>query len=549
MTKTLPQIFESGNSAALDITTKIGLPVIGEGDYTDYVCTVSIFSENSKEALQTFNISFTVTKHPTYNIKITIDEDQKTLGSAKTDTETYTALEGETITVVATPEADCDFVGWTVVSGDVIFDDDSAKTTTFTMPASDIEIKANFKELLGAKLRATELLVKDTNDKNQTLYDADWQSIEFDPVKRVYYVAVPNDVEQVKLWFKLRTEAENAALALTHEHTPDKDTLAVPVKDTEDDYFKTQDIDLYLSPVDNIVTLSMTYDDPDDSPDEGEVTKEYTIHIYRKIKTSELMAFNYGNSPYGLIMRDTSLSEADRETYKKTFTDSGYTFTDGYTPAGATKNLQYTNKAWSVKNYDLDESAVFVINNSAFTDPGYKSVINSIGEPVDKVTKKVKVNILNEQTPSLQDGSSDDFVYISQVIIDLPETGHITELMNNRIRPECYELIYSFTDFDKTSVEIKKPLIILPALGDVDVSGIVDETDASRVLHRFSRDLADNNNVPDYSDGGRLFRYRVCDVNKDGNVNAIDSNFIKTNILPFYTNLLESCPACWPIKN
>lgn len=539
ITKELPQILKSGESADLDITTKIGLLVLGAEEYTDYVCTVSILSENSKEPLQTFNISFTVTKKPTYNITITIDDDQKTFGSAKTDTDTYTALEGETVTVVAEHEEDCEFTGWTVVSGNVFFDDESAETTTFVMPGSDIEIKANFKELLGAKLRATELYVKDSKDVDQKLCDAEWKAVEFDPVKREYYVAVSNDTEQVKLWFKLRAEAENATLTLTHEHDPDKDTLAVPVKDTSDEYFKSQDIDLYLSPVDNIVTLSMTYDDPDDTPDEGEVTREYKIHIYRKIKTSELMTFNYGNSPYGLIMRDTALSDDDKAAYKTAFKDNGYKFTNGYTPAGGTQDLPYVDKAWNGKNYDLDEAALFVINDSPFTDPGYKDVINSIGGTVDIVSKKVRVNILDESIPSLQDGSSDDFVIIRSSSIDLPQTGQITELMSERIRPECYELTYSFTDFDNTVVEIKKPLIVLSALGDINVNGSANEDDASRIRHRFSRDLADNNNVPDYSDGGRLFRYRVCDVNKDGNVNAIDANFIQTSISPFYTNLLE----------
>lgn len=538
MTKELQQILASGESTEFDITTKIGLPVIGDADYTDYVCTVSLLSNNA--VLQTFNISFTVTKQPTYEIKITIEDAQKDFGSAKTQTETYTAQQGETVTVIAEPEVDCKFTGWTVVAGDVTFADASNKTTTFEMPDSDVEIRANFEEMLGAKLRAEELYVKDVNDINQTLYDEDWQSVQFDPVTRTYYVAVPNDTDKVKLWFKLRTEAESATLALTHEHDTVTDTLAVPTKENADDYFKTQDIDLEISPVDNLVTLSITYDDPSDNPDEGEVTRKYEIHIYRKLKTSELMTFEYGNSPYGLIMRDTSLTDADKAVYKQAFIDNNNTFIAGNTPSGGIEGLTYLDKAWSSVNYDLDDSALFVINNTDFTDSGYKRIVNSIGETVSSVNKKIKVNLLAESVSSLMNGSSDDFVYITSSTINLPATGQISQLKNERIRPDCYELVYSFTDFDGTTVEIKKPLIILSSLGDVNVDDAADGTDVSRVLNRFSTDLADNNNVPDYNSGGLLFRYRVCDVNKDGNVNAIDANNIRANELkPFYTNLSE----------
>lgn len=537
MTKELHQILPSGGSADFDITTKIGLPLINDTD-TEYVCTVTLLSDNSA-VLRTFKISFTVTKEPTYDIKITIDSGQTDFGTAKTQTETYTAAEGETITVVAEPEEDCKFTGWQVVSGDVTFADAAAETTTFTMPGSNVEIKAAFEETLGAKLRAAELYVKDTSDVDQTLYDKDWQSVQFDPVTRTYYVAVPNDTDKVKLWFKLRSEAENADITLTHQHDTATDTLSVPAKDTTDAYYKSQDIDLDISPVDNLVTLSIVYDDPNDEPDEGEVTREYKIHIYRKLKTSELMKFNYGNSPYGLIMRDASLSDSDQTAYKQAFIDNDNTFTAGYTPAGGTEGLQYLDKAWSgASNYDINDSALFVINNAAFTDSGYSSVTNSIGGAVTDVSKKVKVNLLSEPDSSRMNGSSDDFVYITSSTIELSASGQITELADKRIRPDSYELTYSFNDFDGTTVEIKKPLIILSPLGDINVDNTADTTDVSRILNRFSTDLADNNNVPDYSGGGLLFRYRVCDANKDGNINAVDANNIRAGDLSaFYINL------------
>lgn len=518
VTKTLPQILPNGESIDFDITTKIGLP---EGIY---VSTVYIVSNNG--VLRTFKITFKVTSKPVY--KIDIKENDSSFGKAKTQSETYTSEAGEVITIIAEPEDDCKFIEWTTTSPDVTFTDASNATTTFEMPASDVEIVANFEETLGAKLRATELYVKSTLDIDQQLNDENWNKIDFDPVKREYYVVVPNDMEQVKLWFKPRPEAETAAMELTHNRSSNPILIA---KDATDEFYKSVPIDLDISPDENLITLSFTASDPT----EGDVTRSYKIHVYRKLKVSELVKFEYGNSPYGLIMRDASI---DKDAAKQAFTDNGNTFTAGNTPDGGTEGVTYTPDAWSGVNYDLDETALFVINSNGFIDPGYKEIKNSIGQEVTTVSKKVTVQVLAETTASLQNGSSDDFTYISPLTISLPDSGQITQLSDKRIRPDRYEIKYSFTDFDGKTVSVSKPLIVLSPLGDVNVDNVSNGTDVSRVLHRFSVDLADNTNVPGYDYGGRLFKLRVCDVNKDGNVNAIDANYIRANVLyPFYKNL------------
>jgi hypothetical protein len=530
LTKEALPLLAAGASTDIDISTKIGLPA------GKYVSTVSVMSNN--KVLTTFNLTFEVSEQPIYRINITIDDDQADFGSAKTQTETYTSEANKPITVVAEPKEDCEFTGWEIVPNDVTFDDPSNATATFTMPESDVEVKATFKETTGAYLRASELLVKDTNDADQKLNDKDWQEIQFDPVTRKYYVAVPNDTSQVKLWFKLRNEADdgNTTLKLTHEHGENNtDELAVPVKDADDEYYKSVEIDLDESPVVNVIKLDMTRDD-EDSPGDT-VTRDYTVYVYRKLKSSDLMTFNYGNSPYGLIMRDASIT--DKDAAKQQFIADDFTFTDGNTPAGADAGVKYTSKAWSgATNYDTDDAALFVINSLPFYDSGYSSLRNSIGETVTTtVTKTITVQQLEETTADLQDGSSDDFVYSSPLTINLPDTGQITQLSSERIRPDKYELVYSFTDYDGATVSIKKPLIILSPLGDVNVDKAADVNDVSRVLNRFSKDLADNLNVQNYSVGGLLFKYRICDANKDGCVNAVDANNIRAQELtPFYKN-------------
>ena len=137
-----------------------------------------------------------------------------------------------------------------------------------------------------------------------------------------------------------------------------------------------------------------------------------------------------------------------------------------------------------------------------------------------------------------QNGSPDDFDFIGLETIELSSTGAITELNGKRIRPDCYELEYSFTDFDGSTLTVTRPIIILSPLGDVNISGTVDNVDITRILHRNRVHLADQYNVLDYTVGGKLNKFRIGDVNKDGSVNAVDANYIRAgNIVPFYTNI------------
>ena len=92
-------------------------------------------------------------------------------------------------------------------------------------------------------------------------------------------------------------------------------------------------------------------------------------------------------------------------------------------------------------------------------------------------------------------------------------------------------------DFDGSIVSIKRPLILLNTLGDVNNDKQADTKDVSRIRNRFSADLANNTNVTGYDVGGLLNRYRICDVNKDRAVNLIDANNIRAKkMIQFYTN-------------
>ena len=68
---------------------------------------------------------------------------------------------------------------------------------------------------------------------------------------------------------------------------------------------------------------------------------------------------------------------------------------------------------------------------------------------VTDVTKKITVNVLTETNAAYQDGGSTDYSSVNAQTINLPSSGTISELNAERIRPDKYELIYSFADFGR----------------------------------------------------------------------------------------------------
>ena len=72
---------------------------------------------------------------------ITVSND----GSGTASADPGTSLAGATVTLTATPASDCSaFKEWQVVSGGAVLADSTTASTTFTMPAADVEIKAVF---------------------------------------------------------------------------------------------------------------------------------------------------------------------------------------------------------------------------------------------------------------------------------------------------------------------------------------------------------------------------------------------------------------------
>ena len=103
----------------------------GEGTEVFTVMAVNDLGEDIKE------FSITIAKAPETEYAVTVRDDGHGTGSA----DPASATAGTEITLTATPNAGYYFKEWQVMSGDVTVRDDK-----FTMPGSDVEVKAIFEE-------------------------------------------------------------------------------------------------------------------------------------------------------------------------------------------------------------------------------------------------------------------------------------------------------------------------------------------------------------------------------------------------------------------
>ena len=123
----------------------------GEGTEVFTVMAVNDLGEDVKE------LSITIVKAPETEYAVTVRDDGHGTGSA----DPASATAGTEITLTAAPNAGYHFKEWQVMSGDVTVRDDK-----FTMPGSDVEVKAIFEE--DAPPTPTEYTVTVKTDGNGT---------------------------------------------------------------------------------------------------------------------------------------------------------------------------------------------------------------------------------------------------------------------------------------------------------------------------------------------------------------------------------------------
>ncbi len=364
-------------------------------------------------------------------------------------------------------------------------------------------------------------------------YDNTLSEEDFNPEVDTYYLSISNDPNNLQL--RIKTDSQpyiylngSTTPIVTSSVTGGFVTAEIPLRELD---VSTKDQDNGFN---NTISIR---DDP------SATDSLYTIYVRRLLKPK--IELNYGNSPYGLIMREESWDE-EKKAQAKTSFNSTNKFSSSYLPSGAHTKL-YSPKAWNNStdneiNLDRNDYSIFIYNKKAFKDPGFKA-IDSMGNTIqdEEVTRSI---IVDRMPTNNYTGMKDNNV-TKETIEITGETSQytFTELsVGKSIRPGIYDMKYSFNDTKtgQTITTIRK-VVLLWALGDADLSTIRNAADASSTtsyVKGVSRPLDGVNNVT-----GNLYLYRIIDADKSGIVNAADASTI-TSIVKgvakpeeFYQNL------------
>ena len=316
------------------------------------------------------------------------------------------------------------------------------------------------------------------------------------------------------------------------------------------------------------VTIVISYDGSALVPPEGMERREYKVRFVRKMNGDEAKHTALpGNSPYGMIENDEAI--ANKAAAKQEF-DVDNRFVKGSTnmPIRATEaglyNI-YWPEAWGTgKNYDKDETALFVYIGEDFYDPGVKNIYNNAGDYIDGINVTRTLEYVQMDTTKVT--AADRFDSTSKTVINLGsvpavngvipgETMTITTTNGTTttttsydgmvdfdsytdIRPGVYKLTYTYKDWDGINdLKFTRPLIVLSHNGDVNADRTL-MTDVAQIRERFTTALphmAGGLSDAVYTPEDKLlYCYRIVDVNNDRNINNVDANLVRriADLLP-----------------
>lgn len=263
---------------------------------------------------------------------------------------------------------------------------------------------------------------------------------------------------------------------------------------------------------------------------------DYVIHV-RRLKKPQII-LNPGNSPYGEIMKDTTIT--DKGVAKAAF-DTSLTYAKA-----PTSKLYYT-EAWKsyltfdngkAYNGDKDDSAIFIYQRKAFKDPGFE-LYDATGTLItdENVINNVNLSLTMKSFAGGVLTYTDDDKPVSNSVTATGNNYVFTEFSKLNIIPNVYTLNYSFKDpVSGETVTCKRQVIAISRPGDVkiDANNIVNNLDASEVKKNATAILKANS----------LYAFRLADAKSDGNkiINNLDASEIKklAMTLPLYYNALPT---------
>lgn len=292
--------------------------------------------------------------------------------------------------------------------------------------------------------------------------------------------------------------------------------------------FTLSDVDMDKNDGFNNV-IKITY-----KPPNSKKAVDYLIFI-RKLVNPEIK-LNYGNSPYGLIMRDDeNLPEPeDKEAAKEAFCVNNRFDDPGLTPEGGITGRVYYTQAWLKSedeniNMDRNDYALFGRYYSDIKDPGFL-LYNEYDELIElsednKVTRHIDYKVFDESIPVI----TDRFLQVTDGSYDDTLTGKDGEFVmpfaGRAIRPETLYIVYNYKkgEFDITA---KRPLIIVQRIADINIDTAVGTADITAVKKKSTAAIPDENlqNAPG---AGAVFKFRVEDVNNDLAIGTADVTAIK----------------------
>ena len=376
------------------------------------------------------------------------------------------------------------------------------------------EIKAN--SVKGSTVDSTALPFKDSKYENDVAFD----NAETPAIKD-YYVRVP-DVDADSIQF-------NATLTNpdTTTITASDGTTLTPTKNGDGTYTIKAPL-TNKGQTENTITITTKAGTDNDAP-----TLTYTFHVQQLVTPK--ITLNYGNSPVGEIMKDTSITDKDAaiNDFKSTHVFSG-----------VTSNLNYYTEAWSsyvtgntVYNGDEDPTAIFVFQRSDFRDVGFTAT-DALGQTVNSNDVNITLTMTSFKGGFVNYDSTDQ---PKDVTANVKGNNYLfTEFTQYDIRPDIYDMKYSFIDsVTGDKVEETRKVIAVSNRGDVfmDANKTVNNIDATNIISNNSYFLKSSVNS--------LYKFRIADTVTDANkvVNNIDATEIISKVavgLSQFYNRLQS---------
>lgn len=275
-------------------------------------------------------------------------------------------------------------------------------------------------------------------------------------------------------------------------------------------------------------------------------TITYTFNVQQLVRPE--IVLNYGNSPYGEIMRAANIAEADKDAAKTAFA-AGNTFSGvaaQYLPVNARTTPTYTVEAWggsedSEVNMDRNDYAIFGYEQQEFFDTGFTAK-DALGNDItSQIVRTIEIKRLTGT--NINEAMTDAH---KETITFEAGSGHslqkIVDDTKPFVRPDVYVMKYTYHDATlDQDVEVgTRNIIILPLLGDVDIQDGVNNNDTVPIVTQVQRlgNIVDNTNVEEKV--ANLFLYRVCDTDYQDGVNNNDTVPIVSqvqriaNIVDFY---------------